>query len=359
MLRAIEGPTELGDLTLGHVRESISPRRYERSTSRALGALGFDAALYGVAMLGVFVSPTPGALGFGVLAGCAVAFLFVWAHDAAHGALFASRRWSEVLGTIAMLPSLHMYRLWSFGHNKVHHGFTSLSSIDWIWRPMTRSEYQASSLPRRVWYRLERHPATCVLHYLQRVWWPGMVTFRPDRRARRTRGFRASQLGVAAFALAFAAVGYRYGGGWTGVLAAVVVPFLVFSYFIALFVYLHHTHPDVAFFVDRREWSATVGQLRCSTVVRCSRPVEWLTHNILVHTPHHVDTRIPFYRLRDAADDLRQSYGQFIVEYRFRWATVRSIFKQCQLFDFDAKTWHRFDGQPKKFSAPTSRSDTG
>lgn len=42
--------------------------------------------------------------------------------------------------------------------------------------------------------------------------------------------------------------------------AAVVVPFLVFNHCIALFVYLHHTHPDVPFFVDKPEWSNTIGQ---------------------------------------------------------------------------------------------------
>ncbi len=335
-------PAKLRGVTLRQVRDAISPGCYERSAGRVFGALAFDAVVYLAAMAGVFLLPAPWAVAFGVLAGCGVAMLFVWGHDAAHGALFASKGWSEVLGTLAMLPSLHMYRLWAFGHNKVHHGFTSLSTIDWIWRPMTPGEYRAAPRWRRCVYRLERHPATCALHYLLRVWWPGMVTFRPDPRARRTRGFQTSRLGVAVFAAGFSVVAFRYAGGWVGVLAAVVVPFVVFSYFIALFVYLHHTHPDVAFFADRREWSATVGQVGCSTVVRCSRPAEWLTHNILVHTPHHVDTRIPFYNLRRAYDDLRPAYGHIIVEYRFRWATVRSIFAACQLFDFDTKTWSRF-----------------
>lgn len=80
----------------------------------------------------------------------------------------------------------------------------------------------------------------------------------------------------------------------------------------------------------------------CSTVVRCSRLSELLTHNILVHAPHHIDTRIPFYRLPQAYDDLGAAYGQHIHEHRFRWSTVRAIFGACQLFDFETKTWTRF-----------------
>jgi omega-6 fatty acid desaturase (delta-12 desaturase) len=235
-----------------------------------------------------------------------------------------------------------MYRLWSYGHNKVHHGFTSLSPVDWIWRPLTAAEYRALSPWRRGIYRLERHPATCALHYLLRVWWAGMVRFTPDPKARRTRSFRWSKLGTAAFLAAFVTVAYLYAGGLVGVLAAVVVPFIVFTYFIAFFVYVHHTHPDIPFFVERRRWSATIGQVACSTVIRTSPVVEWLTHGILIHAPHHIDMRIPFYNLERAYQDLKPAFGEYVHEYRFRWSTVLGIFRQCQLYDFDQQTWHRF-----------------
>lgn len=335
--------TALEGVRLGTVRESFSAACYERSTPRALAWLAFDLALYAAAIAAIVSVQQPVVqLLLGVAAGCAVAFLFVWGHDAAHGALFASARWSEVLGTLAMLPSLNMYRLWSYGHNKVHHGFTSFSPIDWIWRPLTPEQYRASSRAARLRYRLERHPVTCGLHYLTRVWWAGMVRFRPDPKMRRTRGFRAAKLGTFAFAIMASAAAYVVAGGAWGVVAAVVVPFAVFNWFIALFVYLHHTHPDIPFFDDRQEWSATIGQVHCSTVIRCSRPAELLTHHILVHAPHHVDSRIPFYRLEQAYTDLRRDYAPHLHEYRFRWSTVRRIFATCQLFDFDTKTWSRF-----------------
>ena len=166
-------------LTLGKVRTAFSPVCYRRSTVRALAALAFDLVLFVAAVVGAIVAPHPVlTLACGVLAGTAAAFLFVWGHDAAHGALFSSDRVAEVLGTVAMLPSLNMYRLWLFGHNKVHHGFTSLSSIDWIWRPLTVEEYRAGAVGSA---RLPAGaaPVTCA-PYLLRVWWPGMVQFRPD-----------------------------------------------------------------------------------------------------------------------------------------------------------------------------------
>lgn len=328
---------------LGEVRALFSPECYRRSTWRTAAAFVFDLALYAVALGAVFAAR--GAplvqLGVGVLMGPLVAFWFVWGHDAAHGALFKSARWAEIFGTIAMLPSLQMYRLWCFGHNKVHHGYTSLSAIDWIWRPLTVEEYRARSRVGRAVYRLERHPATCGLHYLVRVWWAGMIRYRPDQR-RRARGFAVSKVATLVFVVVMSAVAYRFAGGWFGVVAAVVVPFLSFNYVIALIVYLHHTHPDVPFFVTRSEWTATIGQVACCTIVRTNRVLEFLMHHIFIHVPHHVDTRIPFYRLLRAWSDLPPSITQYVTEYRLRPSTVLGIFRQCKLYDFETRSWRQF-----------------
>ena len=38
--------------------------------------------------------------------------------------------------------------------------------------------------------------------------------------------------------------------------------------------------------------------------------IEFLTHDINVHVPHHVSTRIPWYNLRQATDSLRENWGE-------------------------------------------------
>ena len=334
---------DLQRIQLTTVRKAISPECYRRSPVRTFGWLAFDVAAYAGAMFGLFASDAWWArLLFGVAAGCAVAFMFLWAHDAAHGALFRSKWTAELLGTAVMLPSLNMYRLWSHGHNRVHHGFTSYTPIDWIWRPLTPDAYRALPRWRRALYRVERSPYGCALHYLLKVWWPGMVMFRPERASRERAGFRLNKAITLAFTLAASAVAYRWAGGLVGVLAAVVVPFLVFNYWIAMLVFLHHTHPDVPFFDNRAEWSNTIGQVYCSIVVRAWRPFELVLHDIMIHVPHHVEPRIPFYRLKRAYADLQRDYGRYIHEYRFRWSTVRGIFRRCQLYDFQQMRWYTY-----------------
>ena len=62
----------------------------------------------------------------------------------------------------------------------------------------------------------------------------------------------------------------------------------------------------------------------------------------MIHVPHHVEPRIPFYRLKAAYRDLQQEYGQYLHEYKFRWRTVWRVFRQCKLYDFDNKRWYSF-----------------
>src|ERR1039458_2701643 len=95
----------LKDIKLTTVRKAISADSYRRSAIQTFGWYAFDLALYLGLMYGVFaVHAWWAKLLFGLGAGCAVAFMFVWAHDAAHGALFESDCTAEVLGTLFMLP---------------------------------------------------------------------------------------------------------------------------------------------------------------------------------------------------------------------------------------------------------------
>jgi omega-6 fatty acid desaturase (delta-12 desaturase) len=341
-------PVRLGDL-----RAAIGPACRRRSAARALRDLARDVALYAAAIAGVLLSDSPPVqIAFGLAAGVVAAAMFVWAHDAAHGALFDGKRTNEVLGTALMLPSLQMYRLWQFGHNRVHHGFTGLTIIDWIWRPWSPAEYREASPLARFGYRIERSMLGCGWHYLRRVWWDGMVRFRgtTDRHHRDARLGRSL---VAAWVVVAAAAAWAV-GGWWGTFAAVVVPWLVFTQIIAATIYLHHTHPTRRFIDDRSQWDPVTGQVTGSVVIHASRPAAWFFHYILVHTPHHLDSRIPYYRLPAAWRELKPAVADLdVLEYRLSLRAVRTCFRECKLYDYESGRWWRF-GLPAAAPAPPS-----
>ncbi|MCX7124916.1 MAG: fatty acid desaturase [Gammaproteobacteria bacterium] len=324
-------------------RTAIPQECYKRSLFQTLFWYFFDIMFFLFGMFLVFFSPRGGLqLIGGLLSGVATVMMFVWAHDAAHGALFKKDKIAEFLGTIAMLPSLNIYRMWSFGHNKVHHGFASFTPIDWIWRPLAPREYQALSLFQRLLYRVERCFFTSAFHYFRRIWWEQMLCFNPGKDKQQCRYYRNGKFLVLIYGVMMSALGYFFAGGLVGIIAAVILPFIVFNYFIAIIVYLHHTHPDIAFFDKKNEWSHSVGALYCSTIIHCSKISRILLHNIMIHVPHHLDPRIPFYNLPQAHKALKDKYGEYFHEYHFKWRYMLDVFKQCKLYDFEKKLWMTF-----------------
>ncbi|RYF64419.1 MAG: fatty acid desaturase, partial [Comamonadaceae bacterium] len=114
----------------------------ERTTVRALVLLALDYLLFGALLTGVVMLKS---LWLKALCGLAAGFvtgrLFIIGHDACHQSLTPHRRLNKWLGRIAFLPSLTPYSLWDMGHNVVHHGFTNLKGVDFVWAPLTQTEY--------------------------------------------------------------------------------------------------------------------------------------------------------------------------------------------------------------------------
>lgn len=326
---------------LSDIRAKINNERYKRNMPKTFAWLTFDIFLY-VLGISTILQCNHWALQLlgGLIAGWATSVLFVWGHDAAHGALFKNKIIAEILGSLAMLPSLNMYRLWCYGHNRVHHGFTSMTEVDWIWKPLSPKEYQQKSKMQQFIYRLERSFFSCALHYFLRVWWQKMIRFKLPELNAQFLVVKAVTFLLAA--LAFIAV-KNFTASYFAAICAVIIPFIVFNYVIAFFVYLHHTHPEIPYFKTRDQWSFAVGGISCCTVIRMSKLSEIMTHNIMIHVPHHVDFRVPFYHLKGAYGDLKSDYEKYITEYKFSWNKVFKIFGKCKLFDYEQQIWYNFD----------------
>ncbi len=103
-----------------------------------------------------------------LLAGISVAGLFVIGHDAAHDALFDSKRLNGVIARLSMLPSLHAVEVWVFGHNRVHHGHTLKQGLDFVWHPLTVEQYEQLGRLAKLRHKLEWGPFGAGAYYLPR-----------------------------------------------------------------------------------------------------------------------------------------------------------------------------------------------
>lgn len=315
---------------------------YERSTIRGISLFARDAGLYLLAVSGLVIFDHPLMLvPLWVLAGLSVSALFVLGHDAAHDALFDSRRLNAVIARLSMLPSLHATESWIFGHNRVHHGHTLRQGMDFVWHPLTVAQFEALSRWQRWRHRLEWGPCGSGAYYLREVWWNKMVRFPPPARWRRS--MRRDQALVVVFAtasLVAAVLTEGVSGLWLWA-RAILIPFLLFCQVIGWVVHVHHIQPDIRWW-PRREWNRFRGQVEGTTVFVGPPGWELFFHWIMVHLPHHVDMRIPCYRLPEAAAAIAEALPDDVDERKLGLASYVRATRACKLHDFETGTWSTY-----------------
>ena len=280
--------------SLKPVLDIIPAEAYNNPTWKGLAYFGRDLVIYGLVVAGLIAFNNPFAvLALWVLSALVISGLFIVAHDAAHGALFSSKRLNRTIGTL--------------GHNRIHHGYTVREGFDFVWHPYTAEQFEAMSKLGRLRHRIEWSWLGAGAYYLREVWWHKMIVGAPP--ARWAKGIRRDRFIVWTFvsiaALALGLIGWAQFGSVVGVfwmiLKVLVIPFLAFSYVIASFVHVHHIQPNIRWW-KRREWTKWQGQMEGTTVLRARFGLNFFLHWIMVHVPHHVDMRIPMYNLELATD---------------------------------------------------------
>jgi omega-6 fatty acid desaturase (delta-12 desaturase) len=337
------------DRTLSSVLEVFPDACYANPTWKGVVFLTRDALPYGATVAALCVVDSPWLLApLWLLAGLLISALFVLGHDAAHGSLFQSDRLNGWLGRLAMLPALHVFDAWVFGHNRVHHGHTVRETMDYVWHPLTPAQYAALPRAKRLLHRLEWSLFGAGIYYLIEIWWKMMIRFDPPAKlAAGVHRDRRLVIGYAALAsagtLAAGALATGTAGGalwmWTKVL---LVPFLVWNYSIGITVYVHHIAPEIVW-AERREWTKWHGQMEGTTIIHLPRWLNVFYHNIFLHVPHHADMRIPFYNLPRAVDALRERYAEVLRERRYRLRDYLRATRTCKLFDFERGVWCGYD----------------
>ena len=352
-----------GPGSLKPVIDIIPDAAYDNPTWKGLAYLGRDLLIYGATVAGLVLFDNPFVVvGLWVLSALVVSGLFVIGHDAAHGALFSGRRLNRVVGTIAMLPSWHVYEGWVLGHNRIHHAYTVREGFDFVWHPYTVEQYRAMSRLGRLRHRFEWSWIGAGAYYLREVWWHKMIVGAPP--ARWAAAVRRDRIIVWTFvacaSLTLGALGWwQYGtvlGALWMITKVLIVPFLAFTYVIASFVHVHHVQPDIRWW-KRREWTKFRGQMEGTTVLRARFGLNFFFHWIMVHLPHHVDMRIPMYNLEMATDAIKEAYPGVVHDEPLRFRDFIANTRACQLYDFDNGRWLTYREASRLPTTPVSDAE--
>ena len=153
-------------------------------------------------------------------------------------------------------------------HNARHHAFTNLRGVDYIWTPLSKSDYDRLGPVARWRERMYRSAFGTGAYYLYAIWWRQMMRGRHAIRARRRVPFLVDQclvLGFVALQLGLLGLTADGPGRFTlSVLGCIVVPHVTLTWMLGYVSFFNHTHPLVPWFARREEWSFHVGQVHCT-----------------------------------------------------------------------------------------------
>jgi acyl-lipid omega-6 desaturase (Delta-12 desaturase) len=230
-----------------------------------------------------------------ILAGLLCLRLFVIYHDQQHLSILAHSKLAEGLMRMFGMLCLSPSAIWRSSHN-YHHNHNSRLRGSHIgsFQIMTRAHFMSSPKAVRRKYLFMRHPVTILFGYVI-VFLYGMCIAPTLRNPR--KHYDSLLAFILHLGIALALFSYW---GWSAVLLTLVIPLFIACAIGTYLFYAQHNFPGVSF-EDHGGWTYDKAAMESSSFMKTGPIMSWFTANIGYHHIHHLNSRIPFYRLPEAA----------------------------------------------------------
>ena len=235
---------------------------------------------------------------FSVLAGLLSLRLFVIYHDQQHHAILPKSRLAEIYMRFFGIWALSPSSIWRSSHDHHHaHNSRLRGSNIGSYPIMTREQFQKTPGGERFKYLFVRHPLTILFGYVTSFLF-GMVVY-PFINSPR-KHFDCLVALLVHIMLAVLVVIYF---NWLTLILALVFPRFIATAMGSYLFYAQHNFPGVSFH-DKAGWTYEKAALESSSYLKTSPIMAWFTANIGYHHIHHLNHRIPFYRLPEIYRDI-------------------------------------------------------
>lgn len=287
--------------TSGALRLAVAKFRtptVAKSVSQLVTAFVPLIALYAASYIAVtYQAPWWVVAALAVPAAAFIVRIFIFQHDCGHGAFFRSARANRWTGMLCSLVTLTPYESWRRQHAGHHLHWNDLdnrnSGTDIYSTCLTMKEFEALSPSQRLFYRFIWHPLVSLMLLPPLVF---LVLYRlpfdmPRSWKRERRSVMVTNIALAVLFGALVAI-----FGWRTV-AVVHLPIAAIAAMIGVWMFSLQHRFDGAIWARADTWSSESASLAGSSHLVLPRVLQWFTGNIGFHHIHHLDPRVPNYRL--------------------------------------------------------------
>ncbi len=233
-----------------------------------------------------------------VLSGLLIVRFFVIYHDYQHKAILQKSKLAKFIMTIFGMFVLAPTNIWKRTHDHHHQHNSKLSNSGIGSYPLLcKNKFAKLSSAQRFKYLASRHPLTIFFGYITLFIFDFNVMSIAKSPKTHWDSFVALGLHIVLGVLIY------YYGGVMALLLSFFIPFILAHGFGAYLFYAQHNFPD-ATFEENKEWEYANAAVNSTSFMVMNPVLNWFTGNIGYHHVHHINHRIPFYRLKEAMDKM-------------------------------------------------------
>lgn len=316
-------------------------RRYEvTSDAKSLG-IYLMTVLPVVALIGAGAWAAQWSLWYAALFAAPIAIFlcrcFVVEHDCGHESFFTKKRYNRtgaaIVGFFTMIPSA----IWIRIHNTHHELLGNLDErhVNPEMWTMTVEEYRKCTPGKQRLYRFVRSRFMRLI-ITPMIW---MVVARIPFTKFGTKILVNILVHDVLYAILLWYI--HINGWWPEFLVLYVIPLYLFNFAASVMFYLQHQFEHTSW-EYKEDWDFFTASIHGSSYVDLGPFLRWLTGNVGCHHVHHLNTRIPCYKIREATEDV----DSILKMPRIHFSDMMKHF-DCVLWDEDSKKLIRFSDLKK------------
>jgi acyl-lipid omega-6 desaturase (Delta-12 desaturase) len=237
---------------------------------------------------------------FSVLAGLLLVRCFIIYHDHQHHSILAHSKPAKWIMTGFGYFILSPTSIWKRSHDHHHNHNSKLFSASIGSYPIaTKKKYEEMNGRQKFEYLAVRHPATIALGYFSMFIFGMCIASFVSSPRKHFDSLLALILHISISVLLFVLLGWQL---W---FFFFFLPFLIGFAMGAYLFYAQHNFPGVTF-SENNEWAYEKAALESSSYMVMNPVMAWLTGNIGYHHIHHLNSKIPFYRLPEVMKHFKE-----------------------------------------------------